>query len=49
MTPSDVGGLIWAVTRHGGVEPSQNYLLWTLLEGQQAVEAAQGRAQTAKQ
>lgn len=24
MTPSDVGGLIWPVTRHGGVEPSQN-------------------------
>lgn len=24
MTPSDVGGLIWPVTRHGGVELSQN-------------------------
>lgn len=49
MTPSDVGGLIWPVTRHGGVEPSQNPPPADTARGEQAVEVAQGRAPTAKQ
>lgn len=46
MTPSDVGGLIWHVTRDGGVELSQ-YLPSGAWRGQ-VVEVAQGRIQTAK-
>ncbi|KAF2973970.1 hypothetical protein EK904_001830 [Melospiza melodia maxima] len=38
MTPSDVGGLIWPVTRHGGVEPSQNPPPADTARGEQAVE-----------
>lgn len=48
MTLSDVGGLIWPVTRHGGVEPSQSPPPVDAAGGGASCEVAQGRAPTAK-